>query len=515
MIQRRVCSRARLVRVVRTTALVGACAWLALACESDDTVVPSLGQGSLQPEPAVVNDPEPPPAPPPAEPAPAPVDTPNEEGIGGTPPLDPPPPDNAGPNAPSGNPPANPPPVEPPPANPPPVEPPPAEPPPAEPPPPPPPIVPGELSCEPGTGAVPGLRLTQLASGLDQPTFVTAAPGDERRLFVLERSGAIRVLLDGVLQAEPFLNLREKVSTSNEEGLVGLAFHPDYANNGRFFVQYALLDPNRAEGDDQEIILSEFARDGQNADLADAASETRLMVVEQPADIHLAGMLAFGPTDGMLYISRGDGGTTGSQDVDDIHGKILRIDVDTTGDGEPYGIPEGNMTGGGVLPEIWSLGFRNPWRFSFDPCTADMYIGDVGESSFEEVDFEPANTPGRNYGWNTVEGPSCFESMVCDPAAFTLPVLSYSHDEGCTVISGYVYRGSRIPALRGTYFYADYCSGFVRTFRVEGGAAVGAQDITADINPDDVNLFTSFGVDNGGEMYVVSQTGTLFRIDPD
>ena len=374
---------------------------------------------------------------------------------------------------------------------------------------------PGVPNCEPAAATSAGLRLTELATGLDQPTFVTTAPGDDTRMFVLERSGSIRVVRDGQLLPEPFLRLNERVETSNEEGLIGLAFHPRYQENGRFFVQYALLDPSRAVTEDRQVVLSELVRSAEDPERADPDSERILMVVEQPADIHLGGMLAFHPTDGLLYISRGDGGSN-AQDLDSPLGKMLRIDVDDASDERPYGIPAGNLSGDGVLPEIWSLGLRNPWRFAFDACTSDIYIGDVGESSFEEIDFEPANTPGRNYGWKTLEGPQCFDATAtCDATGFAPPVLSLDRGFGCAVISGYVYRGHRIPALRGTYLYADYCFGNFGSLRVENGQAVDVRDITDDINPDGVSLITSFGVDNAGELYVASQLGGLYRIDPE
>jgi glucose/arabinose dehydrogenase len=383
-------------------------------------------------------------------------------------------------------------------------------------------------SCLPPEGALAGLRLTELVTGLEEPTFVTAAPGDPTRLYVLERGGAIRVVRDGLLLPEPFLDLRGRVATANEEGLVGLAFHPSYAENGRFFLHYALLDPARGEdagGDaDEQIVLSELARSQGDPDRADAGSERTLMIVEQPADIHLGGMLAFGPLDGMLYVSRGDGGTNGGpQDTERLFGKMLRIDVDSTADDLPYGIPEGNMGGDGVLPEIWSMGLRNPWRFSFDACTGDLYIGDVGENTFEEIDVEPANTPGRNYGWKQVEGTACVldpeasdaAPATCDTSGFTPPTLTYPRDFGCAVTGGYVYRGQRIAALRGTYLYADFCFGNFGSFRFVDGQAIDAANITADINPGNVRRITSFGVDNAGELYVLSQAGGLYRIDPD
>jgi glucose/arabinose dehydrogenase len=374
--------------------------------------------------------------------------------------------------------------------------------------------VPGDLSCAPPEGTS-ALQLTEIVTGLVEPVFVTAAPGDATRLYVLERTGTIRVVRDGQLLPEPFLDLRARVATSNEEGLVGLAFHPDYQQNGRFFIQYALLDATRGEDDDEQIVLSELARSDADPDRAAPDSERTLMIVEQPADIHLGGMLAFGPRDGFLYVGRGDGGTNnGPQDTERLFGKILRIDVDTTTGDLPYGIPEGNMGVDGILPEIWSMGLRNPWRFSFDSCTGDLYIGDVGENTFEEINVEPADTPGRNYGWKTVEGSACFEATTCDTSGFTAPTLAYGRDFGCAVTGGYVYRGQRIPGLRGTYLYADFCSGNVGSFRFEGGVATAASDITADLNPTGIPLITSFGVDNAGELYVVSQLGSLYRIDP-
>jgi glucose/arabinose dehydrogenase len=442
------------------------------------------------------------------------------EGSGGAPPLDPgddvspgeggsapmTPPDDGN----AGGPPVEPPPEEPPPEEPPPEEPPPEEPPPEEPPP----GEPKRVNCTAPQGAFPDLKLTPLVSGLVEPTFVTAAPGDDTRLYVLEKGGTIRIVKSGQLLAEPFLNLSAFVDTFNEQGLVGLAFHPDYAANGRFFVQYAFLDPTRQPNDPHEIVLSEFARSAESPDRAVLDSERVQMIVGQPSDIHLAGMLAFGPTDGMLYISRGDGGTTESQDPTSPFGKLLRIDVNEQGEGLPYGIPEGNLN-----DEVWSLGLRNPWRFSFDACIGDIYIGDVGEASFEEINFEPAGVVGLNHGWKTVEGPQCFgEAPVpaCDQTGFTPAVLLYERDFGCAVTGGYVYRGTRIPALRGTYIYADYCFGNFGSFRVDAGQAVDVRDITANINPPaKVQLITSFGVDNGGEMYVTSLNGGLYRIDPE
>jgi glucose/arabinose dehydrogenase len=378
----------------------------------------------------------------------------------------------------------------------------------------PPPIDPSPINCAPAQGEPPGLRLTPIASGLGELTHIVAAPGDDTRLLVLERIGRVQILENGVRLPQPFLDLTPRVDTINEEGLIGLAFHPRYSENGRLYVQYASVETG--DDDAQRIILSEFTRSLTNPNQADPASERILMIVEQPSDIHLGGMLAFG-LDGFLYISRGDGGSSDSQNLGSWLGKMLRIDVDTTSDDRPYGIPDGNMTGGDVLPEIWSRGWRNPWRFSFDACTGDMFVGDVGEARREEIDFEPRNTPGLDYGWTSLEGTLCLaDGGTCDPGGLTPPVLEYEHsDFGCAVIGGYVYRGERIAGLRGTYLYADYCSGNFGSFRIENGQAVDRRDITLDINPGELNLVASFGVDNSGEIYLVTTFGTVYRIDPD
>ncbi|HTV19940.1 MAG TPA: PQQ-dependent sugar dehydrogenase [Polyangiaceae bacterium] len=521
MILRHLHSRARFVQAIAfTSACLGAVA-VGPGCSGKDVELVGTGGAGAQPsvpdEPNAIGgssdeDPSPPDMPAVDEPGPPPD---MNEGTGGAPPLDPP---GAVSPGTGGTLPTMPPPDETPPSDPPPSDPP-SDPPPSDPPPnpvpeDPPPGDPKVINCQPPAGSLPGLKLTPLVSGLNEPTFVTAAPGDDTRLYVLEKSGAIRIVENGQLLPEPFLNLTEFVDTFNEQGLVGLAFHPNYAENGRFFVQYAYLDPARQPNDLHEIILSEFSRSAESPNRAVLESEQVLMVVEQPSDIHLAGMLAFGPTDGMLYISRGDGGTSESQDLDSPLGKLLRIDVDEPSAGRPYGVPEGNLN-----DVVWNYGLRNPWRFSFDACIGDIYIGDVGEASFEEINFAPAGVNGQNYGWKVAEGPQCYSeeppAPACDTSGFTPAIVSYERDFGCAVTGGYVYRGSRIPALRGTYIYADYCFGNFGALRIENGRAVDVREITDDINPPTkVQLITSFGVDNGGEMYVVTQTGELYRIDP-
>ena len=284
----------------------------------------------------------------------------------------------------------------------------------------------------------------------------------------MEKAGAIRVVKGGAVLATPFLDLTTKVvSEGGEQGLLGLAFAPDYASSGRFFVQY-----NDVSGDTRISVI----RVSGDPDRADPASESSVLPVPQPGVAHNGGQLLFGP-DGILYIGLGDGADSDhgrGQSLADLFAKILRIDVSS---GDPYTVPPDNpfVATAGARPEIWSYGFRNPWRFSFDRATGDLYIGDVGESTWEEVDYaSAADGAGRglNYGWSRMEGQHCFGAVGCDQAGLTLPVLEYSHSDGCAVSSGYVYRGPAIPALQGTYFYADYCGGWVRSFRMEGGVPV-------------------------------------------
>jgi len=386
-------------------------------------------------------------------------------------------------------------------------------------------VVPDELKdC--GVAAdpsVPPIQLTEFASGLTRPVYLTQARGDDTRFFVVEKVGRVSIVQDGVVSETPFLDLTDRVSEGGspqgEMGLLGLAFHPDYADNGRFYVFYSVENGGRIER------ISEFTAD--SADSADPESERILIEITDPESNHNGGNLAFGP-DGFLYIGSGDGGgandrhgaTGNGQNVGVMLGKILRIDVDGTGAGanSTYAIPPGNMAGAGVLPEIWSYGLRNPWRYSFDACTGDMYIGDVGQDELEEVDFEPANTAGRNYGWRLMEADACFNpNSGCNAATqnLILPVAQYDHDTGQSITGGYVYRGSAIPNLRGTYLYADYVSATFFALRMQGGAVAQAQlDISDNINPGgDVVDISSFAQDNVGELYVLSLDGTVYRID--
>jgi glucose/arabinose dehydrogenase len=370
------------------------------------------------------------------------------------------------------------------------------------------------MGCHENTGPGPreppptlaaGLR--EVANGLSTPVFLTSPPGDVTRQFVVEKTGKIRIIRDDALVPTVFLDLSAKVSTSTEQGLLGLAFHPGYAGNGRFVVYYT-----DTSGDTRVALY----RVSANSDVADPASEQIILSVDQPFSNHNGGMVVFGP-DGRLYIGLGDGGSGGDpqgngQNRNVLLAKILRLDMDGNG---VVRIPFDNPFVGqaNVRPEIWSYGLRNPWRFSFDRLTGDLYIADVGQNAREEVDVSTDVTQfgkGANYGWKTMEGKACFSpSSGCVQTGLTLPVLDYNHSTGCSITGGYVYRGSALPALLGHYFYGDYCQGWVRSFRLQGQSATQELDWTS-LRPG--GLITSFGEDARGELYILIASGRVFRI---
>lgn len=349
------------------------------------------------------------------------------------------------------------------------------------------------------------LGLETIATGFSFPLLATAPAGDAR-LFVVEKGGAIRIVKGGTVLPTPFLDVTPLVSNGNEQGLLGLAFDPQYGTNGRFFISYT----NRA-GDN---VLASY-QVSADADRADAASAVIRLTVPQPYDNHNGGHVAFGP-DGFLYMGIGDGGSGGDpddhgQDRNDLLGSLLRLDVSgATG----YTVPPGNPLVGtaGARGELWDWGLRNPWRFSFDRANGDLYIGDVGQGEREEINVSPAGSGGGrglNYGWSIMEGLRCYDASTCDMTGLTLPVLDYTHSDGCSVTGGFVYRGSAIPDLAGTYFYSDFCSGWVRSFRYAGGAATEAGSWEA-LAPG--GGIPSFGEDSAGELYVLTASGGVYRI---
>lgn len=338
--------------------------------------------------------------------------------------------------------------------------------------------------------------------GFEAPLFV-ASPPDDPRLFVVDQSGQIWVIADGERLAEPFLDIGDEIVFGGEQGLLGLAFHPDYAQNGRFFINHTT-----AAGDTR---VAEY-RVSEDPNVADPASGITLIELDDRRGNHNGGWMDFGP-DGYLYISNGDGGGGGDpdqngQNPNTLFGKILRIDVDR---GSPYGIPAANpfATGGGA-PEVFALGLRNAWRLAFDDDL--LYVADVGQNIWEEVTVITTGDAGANLGWNIMEGAHCFEANNCDQTGLVLPVHEYDHDEGCSITGGYVYRGSAIPAITGHYFFADYCAGFVRSFLYQDGAATNVVDWTGQLG--ELGNITSFGKDAAGELYITSSNGSVYRIVP-
>ena len=333
-----------------------------------------------------------------------------------------------------------------------------------------------------------------VAEGLEHPLYVTHAGDGSGRLFVVEQPGRIRIVTQGRLLASPFLDISDRVRHAGEQGLLGLAFHPEYKRNGRFFVNYV----RRSDG---HTVIAEF-RTSSNADVAQA-DERLLLTVAQPYPNHKGGMVEFGP-DGFLYIALGDGGSGGDpgnrgQNRNELLGKLLRIDVDR---GTPYAIPSDNpFAVGGGRSEIFAYGLRNPWRFSFDRQTGELWAADVGQNKWEEIDVVKR---GGNYGWRVMEGTHCFLPRDgCARDGLIPPVAEYGHDKGrCSITGGYVYRGSRLPALRGAYLYGDFCSGEIFAL------AEGTQQILLATGLQ----IASFGQDQDGELYVVGHGGTIHRI---
>lgn len=351
------------------------------------------------------------------------------------------------------------------------------------------------------------VALEPVVSGLAFPLYLTAPTGDPR-LFVVEKGGRIRIVQEGALLPLPFLDLSAQVSAGGEQGLLGLAFDPQYATTGRFVVHYTDL-----AGDNR---VSAF-RVSQDPNIADPLSEVAILGVDQPFPNHNGGQVLFG-ADGTLYVTLGDGGSSNDpggrgQSLADLLGSILRIQPL---DGGGYAIPPDNpfVDVPEARPEIWSYGLRNPWRMDLDPATGDLYVADVGQGRWEEVSVSVAGAGagrGANFGWSIMEGPECVGTSSCDQTGLELPVVWYDHDRGCSITGGFVYRGAAIPALQGHYFYSDYCAGFVRSFRLEGGVAVEQYEWPTLAPGTGV---PGFGRDAAGELYILGTDGTVYRIVP-
>ena len=356
----------------------------------------------------------------------------------------------------------------------------------------------GDLSRQAG-GPVPRIALQALPFGFRQPLYLTHAGDGSGRMFVVEKNGTIRIVKGDQVLGTPFLDIASKVrSSGNEQGLLGLAFHPRYAENGRFFVGYT---------DKAGRNTVERYQVSADPDRADATTGVTLLSIDDPASNHNGGMVAFGP-DGKLWVGTGDGGASGDryqngQNRQALLGKMLRLDVDN---GEPYGIPTDNPYVGNAayLPEIWAIGMRNPWRYSFDRANGDLWIGDVGQNAYEEIHRVPGGSAGGlNFGWPIMEGLHCYPSGTrCDPGPYDQPVAEYGRSGGCSVTGGYVYRGPAYPSLHGLYFFGDFCTGKIWSLDPqEGGAWRMTEQLQQPLQ------ISSFGEDEAGEVYVVTFSG--------
>jgi glucose/arabinose dehydrogenase len=352
-----------------------------------------------------------------------------------------------------------------------------------------------------------GFQWQQVISGLRRPVDLAEPKDVPGNLFVVEQAGVIRIIQDGVVLPEPFLDIRDRVgSGGNEQGLLGIAFHPQFIKNGYFFVDYTDKQGN--------TVIARFlgVMEGNSYLKADPISESILLRVEQPYANHNGGRLIFGP-DGYLWIGLGDGGNQGDpngngQSSQTLLGKILRIDVDN---GSPYVIPPDNpYANGGGLPEIWAIGLRNPWRFSFDRITGDLFIGDVGQNSWEEIDRLPSGfiSAPVNFGWNRREGSHSYSDQAnANTTGLTEPIFDYGHDSGCSVTGGFVYRGKDLPDFQGVYLFGDYCSGLIWGL------------VPNDANSWDTKILfssgyniSSFAEDEKGEIYLLDLNGSIYRL---
>ncbi len=350
--------------------------------------------------------------------------------------------------------------------------------------------------------APPEIALRAVATGLEKPVYVTPAGDGSGRLFVVEQEGTIRIVRGGRLLPRAFLDIRRRVIAGGELGLLSVAFHPQYARNGRFYINYT------ADSGNLRTVIAEYRVSADDPDVADPA-ERVLLEIPQPFRNHNGGLNLFGP-EGMLYIGMGDGGSGGDplnngQRLDTLLGKLLRIDVEG---GSPYRVPPDNpfVDRSAARPEIWASGLRNPWRFSFDRATSRLFLADVGQNRWEEIDLVAR---GGNYGWRIMEGAHCFNPETgCRTTGLILPIAEYGRDLGCSVTGGYVYRGTRIRDLVGRYLFSDYCTGRLWSLRESGGRWVMEELRATGLT------VSSFGEDQAGELYVVDHRGTVYQIVP-
>jgi glucose/arabinose dehydrogenase len=376
----------------------------------------------------------------------------------------------------------------------------------------PPPTV-GETST-PAAPSASSIRLTRVAAGLSKPVFITSARDGTGRLFIVEKTGAIRILSGGSVLSTPLINLSGSVSQGSEQGLLGLAFHPRFKTNRKFYVDYT----NRSG----TTVIREYRVSATNPNRVQKGSGRTILTIRQPYSNHNGGMIAFGP-DGYLYIGTGDGGSGGdpgnrAQRKDTLLGKMLRINVNAKTATRNYTIPRSNpYVGKTGRNEIWQRGLRNPWRFSFDRATGNLWIGDVGQNRYEEIDRAVRTSTGAgrgfNWGWRVMEGFHCYRPATgCNKAGKRRPLLNYSHASNgrCAVTGGYVYRGSRIAALRGWYVFGDYCSGEI--FTVPANAS--SKPAKVRLHGTGGGLVSSFGESANGELFVVYLGGSIYRIDP-
>jgi glucose/arabinose dehydrogenase len=353
------------------------------------------------------------------------------------------------------------------------------------------------------------IALTPIVSGLSAPVFVTHAGDGSGRLFIVEQGGTVRIFRGGALLPQPFLDLSASISTGGERGLLGLAFHPKFKTNRLFYVAFT-----DRSGD---FAVSELRVSATNPNVRQPGSGRRLLTIDHPLSNHNGGMIAFGPG-GYLYIGTGDGGGGGdpnnrAQNTNSLLGKLLRIDVNGRTRSLQYRIPPLNpYVGKSGRDEVYSRGLRNPWRFSFDRATRDLFIADVGQDRYEEIDRATRTGAwgrGANYGWRVMEGNACYRpSSGCSKSGKVRPIAVYDHSLGCSITGGYVYRGSMWPTLQGGYFYGDYCSGRIWAFASRASAPVSPVQLL------DTSLsISSFGEDQAGEVYVVDHGGAVYRID--